>query len=253
MKNIISLIVLLWSLNMAACQCMSTGLMNQLGQATFAAKVKILKINLSTNLNYLDADIEILELYKGQRTTTIKIHNTSDSMCKITPAEGEVWLMLTPVWEGISSAMYCSGSVQIDKDFTPFKDQYPNAALNHAQSINKKLSVLSYLKQHSIQVNNKFDLLVNFSCDISGQETTEEFALYRLTIKKDLSIKEIVNLKNFANPSLSETITKCLLTSATIAIFKKEKVIPEDHEIILALYFYPGDGENKGFISSREF
>ncbi|KVV16448.1 hypothetical protein AP058_00008 [Flavobacterium sp. TAB 87] len=238
---------------MAACECMSTGLMNQLGQATFAAKVKILKINLSQNPDYLDADIEILDLYKGQRTTTIKIHNPSDSMCKISPAEGEIWLVLTPLWQGISSVMYCSGSVQIDKDFSPFKDKYPNAELNHMRSINKKLSVLKYLKQHSIDVSNKFNLDINTSCDLTGYETIEEFAIYRITVRKDLSIRKITNLKGFDNATLSETITKCLQTSARVGIFKKEKVIPEEHEVILALYYYPSDEEHQSFISPRDF
>ena len=56
-----------------ACECIKDILVHNFQKSAFVAKVKILKVSKPTaDGEYQDATIEVLELYKGKKITTIK-------------------------------------------------------------------------------------------------------------------------------------------------------------------------------------
>ena len=252
MKKIILISILLIANNVFACQCSITKLIDRFHKSEFIAKVKVIKVSEYNAENYYqNAEIEIIDLYKGSKINNIKISNNLQSSCGLYVPENSVWLIFAQIdSNGNLSFGYCSGSIQIDK--TMISEKYPNAEKNRKKSIERKLSVLKFLSVKNTQNENKYNLRLYYSkeCanDFKGYEVNKsKFAIYEITIEKDLRISNIKPLQEFDNKELSKEIIKCMNENLKVDN-RKISEIPNSSKITIIYYYYEAEKQDKSFI-----
>ena len=239
-----------------SCQCMSTKLIDRYQKSEFIAKVKVTKVSEYNAENYYqNAEIEIINLFKGSKINNIKISNNLRSSCGLYVPENSVWLIFAQIDNnGNLSFGYCSGSKQIDKSM--ISKEYPNAEKNRKKSIELKLSVLKFLSSQNIEYTNEYNLRLTYSkaCenDFKGYELQKtKFAVYEITIEKDLTISTIKPLQEFDNKQLSEEILKCMKENLKV---DNRKIFEIDNQtkVGMIFYYYEADKEYKSFISESD-
>lgn len=256
MKKILTIIIILTiSSQSFACSCRIVPLLERIANSEFVAKAKILNIQPNENdKNLHDIEIDILELYKGDNIRNLKIYSVSNSSCSFFTPENTTWLIFANKNKnGELSFGFCSGAQQLDRKFD--SEKYANSKENFKKSFELKLQVLEYLKNKDIEPLNEFDLRVSFSykClkNFKGfKDVTERFALYELTIAKDLSLIDVKSIKEFDNDNLKDDLLKCLKESFITDINKKE--INNDTKIIIGLYYYSDEKGNNSFIGQLD-
>ena len=176
-----------------ACDCVRQILVKNFQNSSFVAKIKVIKVfEPSADGEYQDAEIQVLELYKGNNMTTIKIHASLKTSCNLTVPENTLWLVFAQVnYYGVLAFDECSGSIQIDRKMN--SKEYPDAEENMSTEIKRDISVLQYFKAKHIEHPNEFNLQLNypkkFHDYFRGYEGENwQFAVYRLTIEKDLAV-----------------------------------------------------------------
>ncbi|WP_343797747.1 hypothetical protein [Gaetbulibacter jejuensis] len=252
-KILLTIIFITISSKLLACSCGIVPLMDRIPMSDFIATAKILKISPDKeNSNLHDIQIEIIDLYKGQQTSNLKIYSALNSSCAFYTPENSEWLIFASKNKnGDLSFGYCSGAKQIDRKFN--SEKYPYAEKNYKKSIELKLQVLEYLKKSELQTSNEFGLRTSFSngClkEFKGYEVkTDRFALYELTVESDLSISEVKALKEFDNENLKNDLLNCVKESVKIYTRKKETDISNKTKIIIGLYYYASERGNESFI-----
>ena len=252
-KILLTILFIAISSKLLACSCGIVPLMDRIPMSDFIATAKILKISHDKeNSNLHDIQIEIINLYKGQPTSNLKIYSVLNSSCAFYTPENSEWLIFASKNKsGELSFGYCSGAKRLDKKFN--SERYPHAEKNYKKSIELKLQVLEYLKKSEIQTSNEFGLRTSFSngClkDFKGYEVkSDRFALYELTVESDLSISEAKSLKEFDNENLKADLLNCVRESIKVYTRKKEPEISNKTKIIIGLYFYASERGNESFI-----
>ena len=236
-----------------ACECIKDILVHNFQKSAFVAKIKILKVSAPTaDGEYQDANIEVLELYKGKKIRTIKIHASLNTDCNLMVDENTVWLVFAQINQsGILQFDLCSGSMQLDRKMNSI--DYPNAQTNYIKEINNKIAVLQFFKLKHIADLNEYDLHLKYNDRLhdlfKGYEGEgQKNAVYQLTVEKDLSISKIKVLKEFDNQKLSKALLaylkeKAKLNTRNISAIKKRT------QLIVVYYFYPAEKEYQSFIS----
>lgn len=253
MNKIILILFLLISNYSFSCQCQIIKLVDRYQKSEFVAKVKIKKVSeYNENNFYQDAEIEIIELFKGIYIDKIKISNNLKSSCGLYVPENSIWLIFAKIDDkGNLSFGYCSGSKQIDKNMVS-KD-YPNAYENRKKSIELKLSALKFLSLQNIKKTNSYHLNLTYSQafknTFQGYDVrASKFAVYEIVVEKDLEISKITALQEFDNKILSEEILKFMQQNLKVDNIKVTE-IQEQTKVLKIFYFYEADKENKSFIS----
>ena len=236
-----------------ACECIKDILVHNFQKSAFVAKIKILKVSAPTaDGEYQDANIEVLELYKGKKIRTIKIQASLNTDCNLMVDENTVWLVFAQInRSGILQFDLCSGSMQLDRKMNSI--DYPNAQTNYIKEINNKIAVLQFFKLKHIADLNEYDLHLKYNDRLhdlfKGYEGDgQKNAVYQLTVEKDLSISKIKALKEFDNQKLSKALLaylkeKAKLNTRNISAIKKRT------QLIVVYYFYPAEKEYQSFIS----
>lgn len=252
MKKIIIISLLLITNNVFSCGCAITKLIDRFHKSEFIAKVKVKKVSVyNAESYYQNAEIEIIDLYKGSKINNIKISSNLRSSCGLYVPENSVWLIFAQKDNnGNISFGYCSGSIQIDKNMS--SEKYPNAEKNRKKSIERKLSVLNFLTAKNIQNENQYNLRLYYSKECNdnfkGYEVNKsKFALYEITIEKNLRISNIKSLQEFDNKKLSEKIMKCMNENLKVDN-RKIFEIPNSSKIIMIYYYYEAENEDMSFI-----
>ncbi|OOV29723.1 hypothetical protein BXU11_07585 [Flavobacterium sp. LM5] len=252
MKKTVLIILFYFFSNYAfSCVCGIETLIERFQKSDFVAKVKIVKITtIENDFDYQDAEIEILELYKGETRQTIKILYAINSSCAFNVQENSTWLVFADTHDGKLSFGFCSGSKQIDRNFDT--NEYPNAQKYQNQSIQRQLSILTILKEIRVTTFNENGLwlLRSKKCDsdFKGYEVNDNTALYEITISTNLKIKKVKALKEFDNADLSKAILKCLSNNFIIGN-EKIKKIPKKTKIYVAYVYYKNDNPNESFMT----
>ncbi|MEI6586840.1 MAG: hypothetical protein WCL56_12185 [Sediminibacterium sp.] len=236
-----------------ACECIKDILVHNFQKSAFVAKIKILKVSAPTaDGEYQDANIEVLELYKGKKIRTIKIQASLNTDCNLMVDENTDWLVFAQInRSGILQFDLCSGSMQLDRKMNSI--DYPNAQTNYIKEINNKIAVLQFFKLKHITDLNEYDLHLKYNERLhdlfKGYEgESQKNAVYQLTVEKDLSISKIKALKEFDNQKLSKALLaylkeKAKLNTRNISAIKKRT------KLIVVYYFYPAEKEYQSFIS----
>ncbi|WP_438966711.1 hypothetical protein [Flavobacterium sp.] len=236
-----------------SCVCIPSKLIDKFQKSEFVAKVKILKVtNIGNDLEYQNAEIEVLELYKGKKITTIKILASMNSSCSLYVPENSTWLIFADTFNGVLSFGYCSGSNQLDADM--YSKKYPNNQKNYNKANEKKLTALKILKEYKIKNFNENDLKISYKekpCknNFLGYEVkNDKIAIYEIKVNRNLKIKKIKAISEFDNADLSRQILKCL--SENLIIDKKRiKKIPKKSKIYIIYYYNEEVDKNQSYIT----
>jgi hypothetical protein len=253
MKVLLTITIFFFSLNIIACECALQNTIEKVENADFVAQISIKSvIRDSINNEYLNLDVELIKLFKGEFSNNLKIL-TNQSMCNINPPKNTEWIIFASNDKnGELSFGYCSGSIQIDRNMA--SDQYPRAETNHKKSIDRKLGLLKFLNNNNIIPENSDDLVTSMSKDclnnLKGYYGEEgEFAIFEFTIKKDLSVSQIKQLKKFSNSELNSELLKCVNSMHINYRDEKDKLLRKTMKI-LPVFYYPSERGNESFLST---
>ncbi len=241
MKTLIVIFSLFISNLVFACSCIPMNLNERISSSDFIVKAKIKKIWIDNRDKYLhNIEIEILDLYKGVATKKLKIYSAQMTSCSFFTPQNTTWLIFASKdKDGILKFGYCSGSQNIEKN--------PN-------SIERKIKVLKYLKTEKINLNSKNDIAFVINSDSLKKfngltESKNNFALYEIVLNKDLSIKSVKPIKEFQTNEINNEILDILKTKSKVYARNRESAISEEEKIIIPLFYYPKEKNNKSFIS----
>lgn len=252
MKGTFIILLMLLVEKALACSCATSPLVQRVAHSDFVGVAKIVGINPDPkNEMFHDLDIEIIELFKGERLSSLKIRSALNTSCAFFADENTTWLIFASRDKnGILSFGFCSGSLQFDR-YTE-ATEYPDAAESFKRSLELKLSALRYMKQKGIVPVNEFNLHTFVSMDclkaFNGYDLNERFAIYQVTVNPDLSIGEIKPLKEFGNTALKAGLPDCIENEAKVWSGNPNDSIPHKTHIIIIFYYYPAEKKDESFI-----
>ena len=220
---------------------MPMNITERISTSDFIAKVKIKKIWLdSKNKKFHNIEIEVLDLYKGISTKKMKIYSAQMTSCAFLTPENTTWLVFASKdKDGILSFGFCSGSQNLDKNLS---------------SVQRKMQMLKYLKSQKISMTSKNNVAFVINSDSLKKfngltESKNNFALYEIVINKDLSIKSVKPIKEFQTNGINNEILEILKTKSKVYPRNRESAISEEEKIIIPLFYYPKEKNDKSFIS----
>ena len=248
-KTISTFFFLLVIANGFACSCRPIDFMQRFQFSKFVARAKIISIiEDKSDPDYSIATIQILELFKGSKISSIKV---SRGGCALFINANTVWQIFALEKKGKYFAINgCSGCFEIGKKVN--KDSYPTITFKH----NRQLAMLKCLKSHKIQNSNPNYLEFGYDSDcfksFKGYSLKQTFAIYEIEVSENLAVKKIKPVITFENKNLSKKIMNCM--SKDLAVFNRDvKKIKKPIKLLLAFYFFPGEKGNKGDISITDF
>ena len=256
MKNAVLIVLIIYSSKVFACSCMPQKLIDRYANADFVATVDVLGITQdSVASNYLNVQYQLVNLYKGNINTSIKIR-TNKSMCNVYTPKNTKWLIFANKdMNGILSFGYCSGIKQLDKEFNSFK--YPeNVKKNYQSSLDLKLELLKYLKENSIAFNNKYSIYTDIPNNALKTLkkfgiVNEKFALFELMVNDDLTIRNVNILKDFDNEKLNNILPTFIKKNLNLSMSQGVDKIPKPTKIIIPIYHYNSKKEKSGYFGLR--
>ncbi|GGC75384.1 hypothetical protein GCM10011387_31360 [Pedobacter quisquiliarum] len=241
---------MLFSVPALACDCSFSTITRNFENARFVAKVRLLDIRPdATNEEYHDADIQILDVYKGPRLSTIKIHSNLNSSCAFLPKVNSTWIVFADEFQGKLSFHYCSGSVDLTRRITD--PEYPNADRNFKKEMKMKAQVLNFFyKQRIVKLNAEG---LNVSPQglelIKGYRNNNRFAVFQVDVNNNLSITKVSSLKKFQNRNLQKAVLRSL-EQAAVGVDVADRLNQNTPTpVILVLYFYDDGKSDKSFVS----
>ncbi len=256
-------IILLFSVGfnaLFACDCVIQKLASAVANADFVATAKIIKV-IPDNLNptYKNVTLELINIYKGERLTTIRVNTEDETSCSFSLPINSTWLIFAGKnADGTIGFGACSKSEQIDFTY-PDSLHYPTAGRNHRRSIQLKLKVLSYLRDAKINPINPYQLYLQVYSEYflkfkGANVTAGEFAVYQLKVGTDLGIQKIQALKKWKDPKLNTDFFAYPELENKLKIYKRDKgtQIPKITKLILIIYAYAAEDGYESFVSEND-
>jgi len=255
------MLTILFSLSFAAlfaCSCAIQKLVDAVALSEFVATAKIIKvISDNSHPEYKIVTIELVNVYKGERLTTLHINTADESSCQFSLPLNSTWLFFAGKnADGTIGFGPCSKSEQIDRKF-PDSLRYPMAERNHNRSIEYKLKVLTYLHDAKINPVNPYQLSPRtqpgFSTQFKGVNVSgKEFAIYQITVGPDLGVQNIKALKNWEDSKLKTELRVYLESNLKIYKWEKGSQIPKATELTLIVYAYQAEDGYESFITEYD-
>lgn len=250
MKKILQTLIFFFSLGLIACTCDDPKITEKYIQSDFVAKAKIIKnYNNKGSRELYKADIEILELYKGNTLASIYVAGRSDgkmgSSCAIfIPENTELILYASKNKDGNYSVGMCSGLLYLNN--------------RNKKRQNRELNILEMFKNKNIEFTDKINYrekatLHNKLEQFKGIELEKNYGIYEITFSSDLKIKNVEEVSGFKN-SIDEKLIEILETTEWTSFDNgtKDKV-PDNSKILVGIYYYKADKENPSFLSQFYF
>ncbi len=255
MKKIILSILFSQSIAvLLACDCMKQNLVDAVSGSEFIATAKIIRIIPdSVNPEYKITTIALIDVYKGEQITTLRIHTSDNTSCQFDLPLQSTWLFFAKKYaDGAFGFGSCSSSQQIEIQLDSL--QYPMGPRRYRHSIEFKLKVLGYLHNKKINPSNPYDLSTHserklFEIFKGVNVTDKEFAIYQIKVGKDLGIQNVKALKNWGDVKLSSEFSAFLTTNLNIRGRNKQTNIPKSTKLIIIYYAYQQEDEYPSFIS----
>ena len=246
MKNILQIIIFLFSIGIYACTCDSPKITEKFIESDFVAKARIVKNYKNESSSELyKADIIISELYKGSKLKSIYVAGRSDggigSSCAIfIPENTELIVYARKNKDGKYSVGMCSGLLYLNK--------------RNLKRQKRELEILKMFKSKSISFTDKINYRERAKLhkeleQFKGIELDKNYGIYEITFTSDLSIKSVIEISGFKTPidlKLIEIIKKTEWTSFDKGVKNK---VPENSKLLIGIYFYPKEKGNPSFLS----
>jgi hypothetical protein len=258
MKQLLIIISFFICNSVAACSCFTTTLIEKVQNSAFIAKIKILKISEYKNdPDNKYAEIEVLELFKGNHIKKIKFSSELNNFCSLSVSENTTWLVFANKGKSeIIEFGYCSGSTELYRKYDKYEsEKYPNAENNKRKSDELKISLLQYFKSRNITNPNIHKLEIDVVEEglikkrLRGYEVkNQRFAVFEFKVEKNLTISKIKTLKAFDNQKLSDSLF-FLLKDAKIEPKKGLSTLNKRNRFVFVLYYYPAEENSRSIIS----
>lgn len=253
MKSIYVLVIVFSVQQALACSCYTEPLLSNASTSDFVAAVEIIDISPDPlDDNYHDIDIQIIDLYKGESVTSLKLNSWLRTSCSLYTEKGSKWLVFAKTnKKGDLSFGYCSGSKQIDRKFDLSK--YPNLPKSYAKRIMRTREVLSDFRDLKLSglsaerfyTSSRGECLRNLrGVSIDGYNK----AYYRLKINIDSKIEEVIPLLEFSNKEVNEQLQYCILEFFNVYPMDRRDQLSMPTHVLVGLYYEPSIGENQSYI-----
>ena len=250
MKNILQIIIFFYSAGVSACTCDDPKITEKYIQSDFVAKAKIVKnYDNEGSTELYKADIEILELYKGNSLNSIYVAGRSDgrigSSCAIfIPENTELILYATRDKEGNFNVGMCSGLLYLNN--------------GSFERLTRELDILDMFKNKNIQFTDKINYrekarLPEKLEQFKGIELEKSYGIYEITFSSDLEIKDVKQISGFENPVDKKLVEILHATEWTSFDKGTRNKVPENSKLLVGIYYYNADKENPGFLSHFYF
>lgn len=255
MKLLFTILLSVIALKSYSCRCISRALQDNFNSAEFVAAAKIIEITADTlNSDYHIVEIEMVNLYKGEKLDRLRIHSMLNSSCAFYTEKNSTWLIFASTFNGILSFHYCSGSVQLDQKFDEI--EYPGLTAKYKSDVAFKLSVLNWLKENKIDIQNNYQIQVERSTkrisELKGYKGgNRDFAIVEYSLEADFTLKKVKLIKKFKNKRLSRAL-KNASADGFKAYHKTLKEIPKPTKLYAIYYFYPEERNYKSFLSASD-
>lgn len=249
------MLLLIGTLNSFACKCSNVGLADAFKQSEFVAMAKIISITPNKESEqYHDIEVELIDVYKGEKITKLKIYSALHSSCAFYTEKNSTWLIFANKKDGILTFNYCSASLQVDRKFNLI--EYPKLDVKYKSTIDLKLSVLDWLKQNEIFLKEEYKLDVVRDTDcfqlLKGFEgKKKDFAVVSFEINMDFSVSQIKLVKKFDNKELSRAFLRCAKGDISVS-HKTLQTLPKKTLLYSIYYFYPSEANDKSFVSHHD-
>lgn len=247
---LLAISLLLFSIQAYACDCSSSFFTKNFETSTFVAKVKLLEIRPDVNdEDYHEADIQILELYKGKRLTTINIHSQLNSSCGFMPKANSTWIVFAAEFEGKLSFQYCSSSIDLTRTFN--EKESPDVARNYRNSTKMKAQVLKLLYKQKIEKlsSDAFYVAPEGLETIKGYKNNNRFAIFEVEVGPNLSISKVNTIKRFQNRNLHQAVLKSVQHSTLGSYTLDSPKVSTPTPVILVIYYYDQEQSYQSFVS----
>ncbi len=233
------------SAKLSACECFAENFDTRYQKSDLIATAKILSISdWDPNNENRKIEIQILELFKGKDTNSLKILSTNWKNCGIWTSKNTVWLIFASFdLKGDLVTGLCSGSMQIDN--IPEHSWNPGYKQLIESKIQRSLEMLTYLKSIKLSNINEYGLVIDLPLEcihgLGEHEAIKQiFAVYEVSVSKSLSITAVKTLKAFDNKEISQKLLACIKNKGKVNT-EKLKDIPYNTKVIVIYFYYPGE------------
>ena len=256
MKKILQLIIFLFSIGISACDCDPPKITEKYIESDFVANVTIIKIypNKKNEQGY-KADIQINELFKGERLKSIYIYGRSDNgfgtSCDIfIPINTKLIAYARKNIDGNYGIGMCSGIMYLE--YSRFFKKKTLKNKRELEKENRELEILKTFQDKNIKYTSKIrysekSKLHNDLEKFKGIKLDKNFGLYELNLSPDFKIKNIKLISGFENPIDKKLIDILSETEWTSYKSGKEIKIPDNSKLLIGIYYY-GNG-NQSFLT----
>ncbi|SFT91351.1 Tissue inhibitor of metalloproteinase [Algoriphagus locisalis] len=230
-----------------ACVCEPVGLTGSFISADFVAHIKIVEVYPNQNQDEIyKADIELIELFKGQKLTSIYIRGRSDgkmgSSCSVYfPKGSELVIAANSFGKEKYSFGACSYKINLKKNY---RNTRRNIEVLRAISAYDNTLTLRYFP---IVSPNFYDFLKSKK----GIVLNEKFALFEVVLDGHNNPSQVKMIKGFGIGLDDEIVEELYQSTWEIKYFEEESEVQEKLKVIVPVYFYPEEGEYQSFLSTN--
>ena len=246
MKNILQITIFLFSIGIFACICDPPKITEKYTESEFVANVTIIKIypNQKNKQGY-KADIQINELFKGERLKSIFVYGRSDNgigtSCDIyIPVSTKLVAYAQKNEDGNFGIGLCSGLLYLNR-------------INQKRQ-KREFEILKTFKSLNINFTDKIKYrekakLYKDLKQFKGVELNKSYGIYEISFESDLTIKSVTEISGFGDPidqKLLAIIKKTEWSSFDKGIKNK---VPANSKLLIGIYYYNEEKENPSFLS----
>lgn len=245
MKYLLTLLILVLGNQAFACRCSFPSPVDGFTSGDFVGRIKIIKVYPNQENDELyKADVEILEHFKGPKITSIFIAGRSDdkigNMCAVFYPEGSD-LVVVASTDRNGKLRFGMCSFKID-----FKNNYRSDLRN--------LEVIRALSAYDNTFTGKFNSIIssNFSEFLKtrkGITLSEKFAIFEVTLDDRNNPSKIKIIKGFGEDLDAEIVNELYQSTWKLLYYQESDEIMGPVKVIVPVYFYPAEGEDKSFVS----
>ncbi len=254
MKGILIILSFLFSVKAVACDCDSPGIIEKYLDSEFIASAIVTKVypNVGEEEIY-KADIQIEELFKGQKLNSIYVYGRSDgkmgSSCSIfIPEKTKLIIYAHKNKNGQYGIGMCFGLLYLNKN-------------NDSRQIDKQekeLEILRILKANKTATRENIsfwhkELITRDLHDalqqFNGVEFDKSFGIYEMSFNPDLSLNSVKVISGF-NDSIDSKLIEILQNSEwSRQIDVAKDKFPENRKLLIGIYYYKAERGNQSFLS----
>jgi hypothetical protein len=251
---IVTTLLIFISTLLLACDCIKPKLIEHINSADFIATVVIHAIRPDNSVSgYATIEFELITLYKGKYRKDLQLYSLATSDCAFSADKGTKWLIFARFnTTGHLCFDVCDFPEQLDRKMDII--HYPNAQRNYDRSLELEINFLNYLKEKSLHPKNVYQINSRFNENTMQKfrgidPPKERFAIYKIWINQNLTVKKIKAIKEFSNKHLSEALLTYITDNIKLTQIDRLAKIPKETEICIALFFYPAEDGYPSFIS----